>query len=95
MYLVQASALDYLVGLGPGPVCTASSNALPVILYWKYYCTGQGGCEGASTLTIYVFLQKRLIKQRKPINIHGIRAERARRTALRRERRAQETYTKH
>ena len=48
------------------------------------------GCQCFDYLLRTNVLQQRLIKQRKPINIHSVRAERARRTA--REGRAQETY---
>ena len=50
--------------------------------YCKYCCTGWGGCPGASTLTIYVRPTTTPHKTGKPIKIHGVRAERAHRTAI-------------
>ena len=49
-------------------------------MYGQYYCTGSAGSQGANTLTIYVhaltyIVQQRLTKRRKPVKIHGVRAE--------------------
>ena len=60
------------VGLGPGPVCAASSTVLAV---------AEGDARVPVLPPFTYVLQYRLIKQLNAINTHGIRAERARRTA--------------
>ena len=77
LFSKQLSLVLYLVGLGPGPRCTARGTVL-----------ADGEARVLVLRLIPYVLQKLLIKQRKPVNIHGVRAERARRTA--REGRTQE-----